>query len=48
MSAFLSMGLRTSLCQTDERMDMRNNVIYNWIDNGCYGGEGMNVHIVNN
>ena len=34
--------------QTDERMDMRNNVIYNWIDNGVYGGEGMNVNIVNN
>ena len=34
--------------QTDERMDMRNNVIYNWIDNGCYGGEGMNVNIVSN
>ena len=34
--------------QTDELMDMRNNVIYNWIDNGCYGGEGMNVNIVNN
>ena len=33
--------------QTDERMDMRNNVIYNWAGNGCYGGEGMNVHIVN-
>lgn len=34
--------------QTDERMDMRCNVIYNWIDNGVYGGEGMNVNIVNN
>ena len=34
--------------QTDERMDMRNNVMYNWIDNGVYGGEGMNVNIVNN
>ncbi len=34
--------------QTDERMDMRNNVIYNWGGNGCYGGEGMNVNIVNN
>ena len=34
--------------QTDERMDLRNNVIYNWIDNGVYGGEGMNVNIVNN
>lgn len=34
--------------QRDERMDMRNNVIYNWGDNGCYGGEGMTVNIVNN
>lgn len=34
--------------QTDERMDMRNNVIYNYGTNGCYGGEGMNVNIVNN
>lgn len=34
--------------QTDERMDMRNNVIYNWAGNGCYGGEGMKVNIVNN
>lgn len=34
--------------QTDERMDLRNNVIYNWGGNGCYGGEGMNVNIVNN
>ena len=34
--------------QTDERMDMRNNVMYNWAGNGCYGGEGMNVNIVNN
>ena len=34
--------------QTDERMDMRNNVIYNWGGYGCYGGEGMNVNIVNN
>lgn len=34
--------------QTDERMDMRNNVFYNWAGEGCYGGEGMNVNIVNN
>ena len=34
--------------QTDERMDMRNNVIYNFGGNGCYGGEGMNVNVVNN
>ena len=25
--------------QTDERMDLRNNVIYNWGGHGCYGGE---------
>ena len=34
--------------QLDERMDYRNNVIYNYGGNGCYGGEGMNVNIVNN
>ena len=34
--------------QLDERMDMRNNVIYNFGGLGCYGGEGMNVNIVNN
>ena len=34
--------------QCDERLDLRNNVIYNWGGNGCYGGEGMNVNIVNN
>ena len=34
--------------QCDERMDLRNNVMYNWGGNGCYGGEGMNVNIVNN
>ncbi len=34
--------------QQDERMDMRNNVIYNWGGEGCYGGEGMNINIVNN
>ena len=34
--------------QADERMDLRNNVIYNWTANGCYGGEAMTVNIVNN
>ena len=34
--------------QLDERMDMRNNVIYNYAGNGCYGGEAMHVNIVNN
>jgi hypothetical protein len=28
-------------------VDLRNNVIYNWKGNSCYGGEGMNVNIVN-
>ncbi|MFT3740382.1 MAG: hypothetical protein QM786_16670 [Breznakibacter sp.] len=41
------LGPRSST-QTDERMDMRNNVIYNWAGNGCYGGEAMNVNMVNN
>lgn len=36
------------LTQQDERMDMRNNVLYNWSNYGCYGGEGMTVNIVNN
>lgn len=27
---------------------MRNNVFYNWAGNGCYGGEGMCINIVNN
>lgn len=31
-----------------ERVDFRNCLIYNWGTGGCYGGEGMNVNIVNN
>ncbi|MCD8030316.1 MAG: hypothetical protein LUF85_05700 [Bacteroides sp.] len=31
-----------------ETTDVRNNVFYNWSGNGCYGGEGMSVNIVNN
>lgn len=34
--------------QLDERLDLRNNVYYNWAGNGCYGGEAMKVNIVNN
>lgn len=34
--------------QLDERMDLRNCVMYNYGSAGCYGGEGMNVNIVNN
>lgn len=29
-------------------VDMRNNVIYNWNGEGCYGGDAMNVNVVNN
>lgn len=28
-------------------VDLRNNVIYNWVGNSTYGGEGMNVNIIN-
>lgn len=28
-------------------VDLRNNVIYNWGSNSCYGGESMNANIVN-
>lgn len=34
--------------QEDERMDLRNNVFYNWAGGGCYGGEAMDVNIINN
>lgn len=34
--------------QLDERVDIRNNVFYNWGGNGCYGGEAQNINIVNN
>lgn len=31
-----------------DKVDIRNNVIYNWQGNSMYGGEAMNVNIVNN
>jgi hypothetical protein len=31
----------------NDLVDLRNNVIYNWGGNSCYGGEAMNVNIVN-
>lgn len=34
--------------QENEYVDIRNNIIYNWAGNGCYGGEGMKVNMVNN
>ena len=29
-------------------VDVRNNVIYNWANNSAYGGEAMNINLVNN
>ena len=34
--------------QENEYVDIRNNVIYNWAGEGCYGGEAQHVNIVNN
>ena len=41
------LGNRPTYVQQDTT-DLRNNVIYNWAGNGCYGGEGMKVNFVNN
>ena len=40
-------GNRPTFVQQDTT-DYRCNVIYNWAGNGCYGGEGMKVNMVNN
>ena len=37
----------TDLAKTS-LVDYRNNVIYNWGGNTAYGGEGMNINLVNN
>ncbi len=34
--------------QENEYVDIRNNVFYNWAGEGCYGGEGMKVNMINN
>lgn len=31
-----------------DKVDLRNNVFYNWSGNGCYGGEAMQINIINN
>ncbi len=33
---------------TTDLVDLRNNVVYNWVGNSAYGGEAMNVNLVNN
>ena len=37
----------TTLALT-ECVDIRNNVFYNWVGNGCYDGEDQHVNLVNN
>jgi hypothetical protein len=37
-----------SIYALTDLVDMRNNVIYNWGGNSAYGGEGMNINIINN
>lgn len=34
--------------QGNDFVDYRNNVIYNWSGNGCYGGEAMNINLIAN
>jgi hypothetical protein len=42
------LGEYASSYALSDLVDIRNNVIYNWGGNSCYGGEGMNVNMVNN
>ncbi|MCD8041674.1 MAG: pectate lyase [Tannerellaceae bacterium] len=42
------LGLGSKATPYYEIVDVRNNVIYNWCTNSMYGGEGMNVNVVNN
>jgi hypothetical protein len=41
-------GLKYTNVQDEERVDFRNNVIYNWGDNSSYGGESGTYNIVAN
>ena len=42
------LGPGVNSTKDNEIVDMRNNVIYNWCGNSCYGAEAMHVNIVNN
>lgn len=42
------LGPRPTTLKLDEKVDIRNNVFYNWAGEGCYGGEAQNANIVNN
>lgn len=42
------LGPGVNSTKDNEIVDMRNNIIYNWCGNSCYGGEAMHVNIVNN
>lgn len=41
------LGPRSST-QTEEYVDIRNNVFYNWASEGCYGAEAQKINLVNN
>ncbi len=41
-------GLKYTNSQDEERVDFRNNVIYNWGSHSSYGGESGSFNIVNN
>ncbi|MEI7504734.1 MAG: pectate lyase [Paludibacter sp.] len=47
-NGFKRAGLKYNNVQDEERVDFRNNVIYNWGDNSSYGGESGKYNIVAN
>lgn len=47
-NGFRRAGLKYHNSQNEERVDFRNNVIYNWGDNSSYGGESGKYNLVGN